>query len=265
MRRKVMVVLALGAALAVGVAAIAGAASTKIRAGNLVLTFGGTSIPSKLPRRHYAPAKTLIFGKIATSDGTHPSAMRESVVDIDKKLRVAPRGLLVCKPGRLEARDTSAARRVCGKTKIGSGIAHAEIAFPEQKPIKVTSPITVFNGGGNARRSKILIHTFITVPAPTAIVTDVTIRKRGSGIHAVAKIPVIAGGSGSVLDFRFKLGRTFRFRGHKKPWAMARCPDGVFRVKTPKTVFRNEAQVPDVAGQTVLRGGLAVPCKPGRG
>jgi len=265
MRRKAMVVLALSAALALGAAAIAGAAATRIRAGNLVLTFGGTSIPKKLPRHHYAPAKTLIFGKIATSDGTHPSAMRESVVDIDKDVRVDPRGLPVCKAGQLEARDTRAARRVCGKTIIGSGLAHAEIAFPEQAPIKVTSPITVFNGGGNARRSKILIHTFITVPAPTAIVTQVAIKKKGSGVHAIAKIPVIAGGSGSVLDFRFKLGRTFRFRGHKRSWAMARCPDGVFKVKTPKTVFRNEARVPGVASQTVLHGGLAVPCKPGRG
>ncbi len=260
-----MIVLALSAMLALGVAAIAGAASTRIRAGNLVLTFGGTSIPKKLPRRHYAPAKTLIFGKIATSDGTHPSALRESVVNIDKDVRVDPRGLPVCKPGQLEARDTRAAKRVCGKTTIGTGVAHAEIAFPEQAPIKVTSPITVFNGGGNARRSKILIHTFLTVPVPAAIVTQVTIKKKGSGVNATAKIPVIAGGSGSVLDFRFKLGRTFRFRGQKKSWAMARCPDGVFKVKTPKTVFKNEARTPGVGAQTVLRGGLAVPCKPGRG
>jgi len=260
-----MVVLALSAILALGVAAIAGAASTRIRAGNLVLTFGGTSIPKKLPRRHYAPAKTLIFGKIATSDGTHPSALRESVVNIDKDVRVDPRGLPVCKPGQLEARDTRAAKRVCGKTTIGTGVAHAEIAFPEQAPIKVTSPITVFNGGGNARRSKVLIHTFLTVPVPAAIVTQVTIKKKGSGVNATAKIPVIAGGSGSVLDFRFKLGRNFRFRGQKRSWAMARCPDGVFKVKTPKTVFKNEARTPGVGAQTVLRGGLAVPCKPGRG
>src|SRR5680860_1301770 len=174
MRRKAMVVLALSAALALGVAAIAGAAATKIRAGNLVLTFGGTSIPKKLPRHRYAPVTTAIFGKIATSDGTHPSALRESVVDIDKDVRVDPRGLSVCKPGQLEARNTAAARRVCGKSTIGHGIAHAEIAFPEQAPIKATSPITIFNGGGNARRSKMLIHTFLTVPIPAAIVTQVT-------------------------------------------------------------------------------------------
>lgn len=262
MRRTLMTVLALSATLALGVAAIAGAASTKIRAGNLVLTFGGTTVPKQLPKRRYAPVKTVIFGKIATSDGTHPSALRESVVRIDKDVKLNVKGLPVCKPGQLTARNTSAANRVCGKTVLGKGLAHAQIAFPEQAPIKVRSPITVFNGGGNAKRSKLLIHTFLTVPVPAAIVTQVTIRKRGTGVHAVAKIPVIAGGSGSVLDFRFKLGRSYKFKGRRMHYSMAKCPDGVFRATTPKTLFKNEARIPGVAAQTVLKGGLGVPCKP---
>src|SRR5680860_973120 len=265
MRRNLMTVLALSATLALGVAAIAGAASTKIRAGNLVLTFGGTTVPKQLPKRKYAPVQTVIFGKIAPSDGTHPAALRESVVRIDKDVKLNVKGLPVCKAGQLTARNTRAANRVCGKTVLGKGLAHAEIAFPEQGAIKVRSPITVFNGGGNAKRSKLLIHTFLTVPVPAAIVTQVTIRKRGTGIHAIAKIPVIAGGSGSVVDFRLTLGRNFRFRGHKTSYAMARCPDGVFKARTPRTVFKNEARVPGVSAQTVLRGGLAVPCTPGRG
>jgi len=262
MRRHVVLVLALSALAALGVAAIAGAASTKIRAGNLVLTFGGSTSPTKLPKAKYAPVKAIIFGKIATSDGTHPSALRETIVDIDKDVKLSVKGLPVCKAGQLTARNTAAAKRVCGKTTLGSGIAHAQIAFPEQPPIKVTSPITVFNGGGSASKSKLLIHTFLTVPVPAAIVTQVTITKRGTGVHAVAKVPVIAGGSGSVLDFRFKLGRTYTYKGRKTAYSMAKCPDGVFRAKTTKTLFKNEAKVPGVAAQTVLKGGLAVPCTP---
>lgn len=262
MRRNVVLALALSALLALGVAAIAGAASTKIRAGNLILTFGGTTTPKKLPKNAYAPVKAIIFGKIATSDGTHPSALRETVIDIDKDVKLNVKGLPVCKAGQLTARNTAAAKRVCGKTTLGSGIAHAEIAFPEQPPIRVTSPITVFNGGGNARRSKLLIHTFLTVPVPAAVVTQVTIRKRGTGVHAVARIPVVAGGSGSVLDFRFKLGRTYRYKGRRMAYSMAKCPDGVFKTRTPKTLFKNEARVPGVPARTVLKGALAVPCTP---
>jgi hypothetical protein len=263
MRRKLMLALAVTAVASLGVAAVASAlTSTTLRAGNLIVTFGGGTSPSKLPKKSYTPVTTTIFGKVKTSDGTHPSAFREAVVDIDKDVKFNNKGFPVCKPGQLEARDTAAARKVCGKTTIGTGIAHAEIAFPEQKPIVVTSPITVFNGGGNAAKTKLLIHTFLTVPVPAAIVTQVTVQKKGTGIHSIAKIPVIAGGSGSVLDFNFKLGKTYRYKGKKVGYFEAKCPDGVFKVKTPKALFKNEAHEAGASAQTVLKGGLAVPCKP---
>lgn len=262
MRRNLMLVLALSATSALGIAAIAGAASTKIRAGNLVLTFGGSTVPKKLPKREYAPVKAIVFGKIATSDGTHPSAMREAVVDIDKDVKVNVKGYPVCKAGQLEARDSKAAKRVCGKTILGEGKAEAEIAFPEQKPIKVPSPLIVFNGGEKGGKVKLLIHTFITVPVPAAIVTDVTITRKGSGIHSIAKIPAIAGGSGSALSFNFKLGKTYSYKGKKVGYFEARCPDGVFKVNVPKVLFKNESREPGVAATTTLKGGLAVPCTP---
>ena len=268
MRRNLVLVLALSAALAVGVAAVASATQITLRAGNLILTFGGNVSPKKLPRHHFAPASAKVFGKVKTSDGTHPSAFREAQFDIDRNVLVNSTGLPVCRPGQLEARDTKAAKRVCGKTLVGSGHADAEIAFPEQTPIKVPSPLLVFNGGTHGGKTKLLIHTFITVPAPTAIVTQVTLQRKHKGrfgLHGVAKIPVIAGGSGSALDFSFKVKRFYRFRHRKRSFLMARCPDGKFKVRTTRTVFKNEAQVPGVSPQTVLQGGLATPCKPGRG
>jgi hypothetical protein len=262
MRRNLLVALALSAALAVGVAAIASAATTTIRVGNLILTFGGTVSPSKMPKSQYVGVTTNIFGKIKTSDGTHPSAMREAVVDIDKDAKVDSTGYPVCKAGQLEARNTAAAKKVCGNTTIGSGIAHAEIEFPESKPLIVTSPITVFNGGTKAGKTKLLIHTFITVPVPAAIVTQVVISKKGSGTHAVAKIPRIAGGSGSVKNFKFKLGRSYTYKGKKRHLLTARCPDGKFKVTAPKVLFKNEAGALGVPGRTSLTGSVLVPCTP---
>jgi len=93
-------------------------------------------------------------------------------------------------------------------------------------------------------------------------VTTVTIQRKGTGVHTIAKVPVIAGGSGSVLDFKFKLQRTYTYKGKKVSYFEARCPDGLFKVKTPKTIFRNEAQTPGVPSTTVLKGSLAVPCTP---
>ena len=79
MRRNLMLALALAAVLSLGVAAIASAVSTTLRAGDLVTTFGGTASPKALSKTKYAPVTTNIFGKIKTSDGTHPPALREAI------------------------------------------------------------------------------------------------------------------------------------------------------------------------------------------
>jgi hypothetical protein len=262
MRRKLMLALALAAMLSLGVVAVANAVQTTLRAGNLVVTFGGATSPKALSKSTYTGITANIFGKISTSDGTHPSAFREAVVDIDKDVKVNVKGFPVCKAGQLEARDTKAAKAACGNTILGEGTAEAEIAFPEQKPIKVPSPLLVFNGGEKGGKVTLLVHTFITVPAPTAIVTTVTIARKGSGLHTIAKIPVIAGGSGSALNFSFKLGKKYTYKGKKVSYLEAKCPDGVFKVNAPSVVFKNEAHTPGVAAQTVLKGGLAVPCTP---
>lgn len=256
--------LALAAALSLGVvaAAVAKKNETKIVAGNLVLTFGGGFSPEKMPRNEYVPVTADLFGKISTTNGSHPPAFRETVVDVDKDLKVNVKGLPVCKPSQIEATNTHDAVKACGATELGHGIAHAEIAFPEQPPIKVTSPLKVFNGGESGGKVKLLIHTFLTVPVPAAIVTQVTIQRKGSGLHSIAKVPVIAGGSGSALDFSFKLGRTYTYKGKKVGYFEARCPDGAFKVNSPKTVFKNEADTPGFAATTVLKGRLVLPCTP---
>ena len=67
------------------------------------------------------------------------------------------------------------------------------------------SPLLIFNGGESGGKVTLLAHTFITVPAPAAIVTRVTVQRKGAGVHAIARIPVIAGGSGSAVDFRLPM------------------------------------------------------------
>jgi hypothetical protein len=262
MRRNLMLALALAAVLSLGVAAIASAVQITLRAGNIVTTFGGTTSPKAMPKNKFTPVTTNIFGKIGTSDGTHPSALREVIFDIDKDVKINVKGYPACKPGQLEARDTKAALKVCGSTVLGSGEAHAEIAFPEQPPIKVGSPLTVFNGGEKGGKVKLLIHIFLTVPVPAAVVTEVTISRKGTGIHTISKIPVVAGGSGSAIDFKFKLGKTYSYKGKKVGYFEAKCPDGVFKASVKKVLFKNEAKTPGVAAQTQVNGNLAVPCTP---
>lgn len=263
MGRKWILALAVTAALSLGVAAIASAVTFTTEVGKLVMTFGAEGSPRKLPRNEYAPATTTLFGKIKTTDGKHPSALREAIADIDKDVRVNVKGLPVCKAGELEAQNTQGALRACGDAEIGSGSAHAEIAFPEQPPIKVASPLKIFNGGEKGGKVKLWIHSFITVPVPAAIVTDVTVTRKGTGLHSIAKIPVIAGGSGSAVDFRFKLGKTFSYKGKRVGYGEGKCPDGVFKIRVSKFFFKNEAREPEVPATTNVSGAVGVPCTPG--
>jgi hypothetical protein len=263
MRKKLISALALAAVVSLGVAGVASAVKltrTTVQAGNLQVTFGGGIYQGTLPKHRFAPFKHTIFGTIRTTDGSHPSAFRELVLDVDKDVKLNADGYPVCRAGQLEAQDTKSAKRVCGKTIVGEGKATAEIAFPEQAPIKVASPLLVFNGGESGGKVTLLVHTFITVPAPAAIVTKVTIQRKGTGLHAIARIPVIAGGSGSALNFRFTLGKTYRYKHKKVGYFNARCPDGVFKVRSKRALFKNEAGTPGVAAQTVLKGGLGVAC-----
>ncbi len=229
---------------------------------SLVPSFGGSIAPKGLSRHRYAPVTASIFGKIKTTDGTHPPALREAVVDIDKDVKINVRGFPVCRGGEYDMRDPAAAKKVCGEATLGEGKAETEIAFPEQNPIKVPSPLLVFNGGERDGEVTLLIQTFITVPVPAAIVTRVSLTRKGGGLHAVARIPVIAGGSGSLLGFDFRLGKAYDHRGKKVAVLEARCPDGIFKVGLPKLLFRNEAHTPGQSATTVLKGSFAVPCTP---
>lgn len=262
MGRKSMLVLALGAAFAVAVTAVATAKFEVFQAGNLVLKVDGGVTPKALPKSTYAPVTVNIKGKIETKDGTHPPALREVLADFDKNGKIDTTGLAVCKGGQLEARTTAAAKSVCGKSVVGSGSGRIEISFPEQAPIPVNAPITVFNGGTSGGKTTLYIHTYITVPVPAAVVTTVTIKKISKGrygLGTVSKIPVIAGGSGSVLDFNIKFGKTYNYNGKKKSYLVARCTDGHFNAKVNKAIFKNEA---GDRSTTTLSGTVIRPCTP---
>jgi hypothetical protein len=263
MRRKLVLTLGLSALLVLGVAAVAFAKFDRFIAGNLVLEADGGVKPKALPKSKPAPVTVHVSGKISTTDGTHPSAFREANIEFDKNGSINTTGLPVCKSGQLQARDTAAAKKVCGNTVVGSGSGKIEIAFPEQNPIDINAPITVFNGGTKGGKTTLFIHTFITVPVPSAVVTTVTIKKIHAGrygLGTISKIPVIAGGSGSVLAFDINFGKKYSYKGKKMSYLMAKCPDGHFNANVISAIFKNEAHVPGVASTTTLKGTVIRPC-----
>ena len=227
--------LALSAVLVVAALATAGLATaakpTVVRAGNLVIKLNGGVAPKALPKRRMAPIALRISGNIATVDGSHPPAAKLVIADFDKNGRVNARGLPVCRGGQLQARTTAAAKAACRKAIVGSGKTTVRVAFPEQQPFFSTGPLVLFNGGVRRGVTTMYIHAYVSVPAPTAIVTRVKIKRirRGRfGTRAIARIPLIAGGSGSLIRFSMKIERMFRHRGKRQSYLLARCATGRF-------------------------------------
>jgi hypothetical protein len=224
--------LALGLAL---IFAAAAAGSRKVeRAGNLFIADNGGISPSKLPRHGSAPITARLLGEIGTLDGTHPPALRTVDLDVDKTIGIDAVGLPTCAAGQVEARDSADAKSACASALVGSGTAEVEVEFPEQPAFSATGPVLLFNGGVHGGTTSVLLHAYVDVPAPTAIVVKATITRIHQGrfgLRILARIPKIAGGSGSVTKFELKIGRRFTYKGQRKSFLSASCPTGSWVTK----------------------------------
>jgi hypothetical protein len=233
MRKRLTMTLALGTAVAVVVAGLAMAAGNNtpfiVQQGNLKITGNGGFSPTKLPKTKLAPIGLTVSGKIETTDGTHPPALKEFIVETDKNGGINAKGLAKCTIGKLVARETTAAEKACPTSIVGKGRTDVEIALPEQKPIIAKSKLVAFNGGVKGGVTTILIHAFLKVPVPAAVVTTVKVSKIHNGrfgTKSVASIPVIAGGNGSPIFFELSVNRKFTYKGKQQSYLLAKCPDG---------------------------------------
>jgi hypothetical protein len=220
------------AVAATGAGAALAASPTVVHRGNLVLAIDGSVVPKKLPRAKLAPIKLRASGKIATADGSQPPAARYVTVDFDKHGTINPEGLASCPVGQLVAQDPQHALRACKSALVGTGRAQVRVEFPESEPFYASGPLHLFNGGVHHGVTTMYIHAYVAVPVLTALVTRVKIHKihKGAfGTRAVARIPVIAGGSGSLSSFHFLIHRTFKRSGRRQSYLLARCANGHFR------------------------------------
>lgn len=232
MRKRLITTLVLGAALAVAVAGIATAEKpTIVQAGNLKLTLNGGFTPKALPKSGKpAPITLNVSGKIETTDGKHPPALKEVVVETDKNGSIDVKGLPTCTSGKLQAQDTKHAEAICKKAIIGSGITNVEVEFPESSPFIAKSKLLAFNGGTSGGKTTIYIHAYLSSPVSAAVVTTVKISKVHNGRYgtkSIASVPKIAGGYGSVREFSLTFDRGYK----NTPFLFAKCPDGHLNAK----------------------------------
>lgn len=228
-RTRRLIAVALAVALAVAGAAYAADKPTVIQLGNLILTINGGITPTKLPKQQMAPIGFHASGDLATVDGSHPPAWKTSSFDVDRDVAVDVGGIPVCHKGQLVAQNSANARRACPGSILGQGKGSVEVAFPEQTPFDASGPVLLFNGGERGGVTTFYLHTYVAIPAPTAIVvtSKVTREKKGRyGLHIQTAIPLIAGGSGSITHFELEANRFVTYKGKRHSFLLARCPDG---------------------------------------
>jgi hypothetical protein len=211
-----------------------GAAAIVLRAGPIEVIGEGGFTPTTLPKHGTAPITLHGEGKIGTTDGSLPPTLKTLVAWFDKHGAVVTKGLPICTRHKLEATTSQRAREVCKSSIVGEGRGTALVAFPEQRPFKVSSPITIFNAAPHDGNPTVLAHAYLAVPAPTTYIVPVEIQKVNAGpfgFRTEAKIPRIAGGAGIPLEGRLTIGKRWTYKGQKLSYANAGCPSGKLQAK----------------------------------
>jgi len=205
-----------------------------LRAGPVEVVAEGGFTPTTLPKHETAPITLHGEGHIASTDGGLAPILKTLTVWYDKHGAVVTKGLPYCTKGKLTATTSATARKVCGDSIVGEGYGTALIAFPEQRPFKASSPITIFNAAPHNGNPTVLAHAYLSVPAPTTYIVPVEIQKVHAGpfgFRTEAKIPKIAGGAGIPLEGRLTIGKRWTFKGKKLSYANASCPAGKLQAK----------------------------------
>jgi hypothetical protein len=221
---------ALGACAALGAVGIATAEGpVTVGPGRLKLTFNGGFAPKALPEKAFAPIVPNVSGKIQTTDGTQPPPLTEFILEADEDVAIDVRDYPTCSGGQREIRGPEAIERRCRDSVLGTGSLTVSVAFAEQNPIPATSKLLLLNGGTKGGKTTLFVHAYLTQPITTAIVTTVKISKIHNGrfgTKAVATVPPIANGAGSVTSFDLTINKNLKLKG--KPFSMlgAKCPDG---------------------------------------
>ena len=260
--KRPLALVGAGVAL-LAMAGVSGAVAASIPIPDIAVHAWGGVDPLRLPKNRDAPVTIHGGFRIGTRSGAHPPAVREIGFDLDRHISLATKGLPVCRPN-VETQVTES----CRDSIVGEGSAEVQIQLPEQEPVLASSHATVFYGsqrtvqeaGGSTAGAPgtaapaFFIQLFLSVPAPAAAVIPVTVRPSGRGVYgyrAEARVPVIAGGAGSLVSLRLRIGKRWTYRGRRYSLLSARCGSGRFQMGD-EFLFADE---------TVTRATLLQPCR----
>jgi hypothetical protein len=233
MRHRIVIPLLLALAVLLGAAVAQGQLSQK---GNLRISFDGGFTPQSLPRDRPAPITVNVEGSIGTTDGSHPPALRTLEIELNRNGRLSTEGLPACTSGLLQATNSKEALRRCRPAVIGGGDFKAALRSSEGE-IPAQGRVIAFNGRSHGKQA-LLLHFSVRSPVQAALILPFVVSRRAEGQFGTlltAKVPVLAGGLGSITAVKLKIGRVYNFEGQRRSVISASCaaPNGFTRVFFP--------------------------------
>jgi hypothetical protein len=221
LRRRVTISALLLLAVLVGASVARGELSQK---GNVRISFQADFAPKTLPRQHPAPITVSVAGSIGTTDGTRPPALQQLRIELNRNGLISTRGLPACTMPLLQSTTSDAALARCRSALVGHGSFSAALETGGQLS-PAEGKILAFNGryhGGPA----LLLHFYVGVPAQVTLILPLAISHEPTGRFGTVlttRIPVLAGGGGSITKISLELGRRYRFQGQSRSFISASC------------------------------------------
>lgn len=244
--------LAIGAAIA-SLLSAAGASAALVRVNGLVLRADGGFTPRELPRQEFAPIDFEGWATVNAVGGGLPPPLQQVVLNFDRDGRLFTKGLPTCSAAQVGAASPQQARSACGGAVIGTGKVEAVIALDGQAPLRVRSPLTLFNGPRQEGKPTVIFHAQTTVPVLQTFAVVIPIERRHGyyAYRATTDVPPIAGGRGALTRVEVDIGKRFRYRGAERSYVSARCSDGVLETRGRFTF----------ADGTIIDGSVEKPCR----
>jgi len=194
------------------------------RVGNLQISFDGSFTPHSLPRDREVPVEVTVKGRIGTTDGSHPPALRRLEIALNRAGRFSTKGLPICDSSQLQSSTTESALAICGPALIGRGRFGATLGFnPGNVPVGGTA--LAFNSR-HAGKPALLLHFYANVPVQATFVLPMTIDRPSRGDFGTvfsARVPKLAGGLGSITDLTLTVGRRYNDGDARRSVVSAAC------------------------------------------
>ena len=188
--------------------------------------FGFGLSPKGLSRTEPSAAK-LDLGFDFERGGFPPATHAPVSVELDRHLVFSGNGIPACRGLGVQGGVEPAAD--CRESIVGHGREAFAVAFSEAGPRHVSSPIVVYYGGRRDGRTKLYAIGNPDISTPSSLVVEIDLERIADGRFATEasfRVPRLAGGDGSLAAFELSLHKRFAYRGSRRSFISATCPDG---------------------------------------